>query len=115
MVAIDDDTAMVIGGSGIEIDDSRGRTFIYNLIEFVMTQEGPTLLTPRYVHASSVFTDSTTNLKYVVVAGGLIEDLEQQDSVEVLEWPSGQEWIQGKQVFASFSRISCINKSFVSY
>ena len=97
MVLTDDEnTGMVIGGyTGL---GHSKKTYIYDDVTFGWTQ-GPDLQKGRYGHASALLTDAVTGIKYVVVTGGSSDAIGggYLDSVETLELPLGQEWIQGKQ------------------
>lgn len=95
MVSLNSTTAMVIGGYS---NGWSSKTFYFDLNSSFWTN-GPELKSPREYHASAILTDSVTNIKYVIVAGGYKSDY--LSSVEVLEFSSSaQEWTQGK--FCSF-------------
>ena len=89
IVALNSGVFILIGGR-LDYGVLSSATYFYE--EKKGWRPGPNLKNARYFHTAGVLTDRVSTKQYIVAVGGWGAD----SSVEYLEYPGSNEWMQGK-------------------
>ena len=100
MVMLDSSSVLIIGGKSYGSNDhSLSSTYLFDTSSNEWTP-GPPLNTGRYLHGTAYLTDSGTDDRIIVVAGGKSTDGAALSTVEIMN--SDMNWKQGKIVKTVF-------------
>ena len=96
MIQLDDDPKFIYIIGGCQNGIVSNKTWIVNLENYFLINEGPSLNIPRCGHSSAKF--KLNGKEFIVVAGG-----KNEDSVELLEVSAVQQvWQKGKNRISYF-------------